>query len=103
MSTSIDIVLTLTQTAQFVVQSSDSDTPFALLALGPAGAVATYWAIFKYYRNTDKSHQFEKETLIEARPVEGGEDKVDHIGRTRKKSIAGKNGDDFRKRVQRVH
>lgn len=99
---SVDIVLALAQTAQFVVQATEEGAPYALLALGPAGAVGTYWAIFKYYRNTDKSHQFEKETLIEARPVDGDEEKVDHIRKTRDKTVDGKNSDDFRERVGRV-
>ena len=37
-----------------------------LLAIGPAGATALYWALYRYYRNTDKSHAFERETSIEA-------------------------------------
>lgn len=99
---SVDIVVALAQVAQFVVQASEEGAPYALLALGPAGAAGTYWAIFRYYRNTDKSHQFEKETLIEARPVEGGEEKVDHIRKTRDKTIDGKNNSDYRERVRRV-
>src|SRR5690606_17388660 len=32
-----------------------------ILAAGPASAVGVYWAIYRYYRNTDKSHAFERE------------------------------------------
>lgn len=47
------------------------DSGLWLLAAGPAGATALYWALYRYYRNTDKSHSFEHETAIEAKPVTG--------------------------------
>ncbi|AIY20020.2 hypothetical protein ACIRN4_21660 [Pimelobacter simplex] len=82
--------------------SSGDDSPIWLLAAGPAGGAATYWAFYRYYRNNDKSHAFERDTIIAAQPVQGGEDKVDHIGRTRASGIDGDNGGKFRQRVQRV-
>jgi hypothetical protein len=81
---------------------ADSDGTLWLLAAGPAGGAATYWLIYRYYRNTDKTHQFERDTIIEAQPVQGGEQKVDHISRTRDDDIKGDNRDDHRRRVQRV-
>ena len=42
------------------------DNGLWLLAIGPAGATALYWALYRYYRNTDKSHAFERETAVEA-------------------------------------
>ena len=42
------------------------DNGLWLLALGPAGASALYWALYRYYRNTDKSHAFERETDVVA-------------------------------------
>ena len=47
------------------------DNGLWLLALGPTGAAALYWAIYRYYRNTDKSHAFEHETDVVAKPVTG--------------------------------
>ncbi|WP_418058409.1 hypothetical protein [Pimelobacter simplex] len=86
-----------------ILQSSSGDGgPLWLLAAGPAGGAATYWAFYRYYRNTDKSHAFERDTIIAAQPVTGGEDKVDHIGRTRASEIDGDNGGDYRRRVQRM-
>ena len=73
-----------------------------LLAAGPAGGAATYWAIYRYYRNNDKSHAFERETIIEAQPVQGGEEKVDHISKTRDSNIKGDNSSNHRQRVQRI-
>ncbi len=73
-----------------------------LLAAGPAGAAATYWAVWRYYRNTDKSHAYERDTIVEAQPVQGGEEKVDHISKTRDSDIKGDNSRNHRQRVQRI-
>lgn len=80
----------------------EGDSPIWLLAAGPAGGIATYWAIHRYYRNTDKSHHYERDTIIEAQPVRGGEEKVGHISRTRDSDIDGDNSRSHRKRVQRI-
>ncbi|HWT14248.1 MAG TPA: hypothetical protein VN581_00590 [Patescibacteria group bacterium] len=73
-----------------------------LLALGPAGATGLYWAIYRYYRNTDKSHAFEHETQVDAKPVTGTDRKVDEIKGTRETRIRGDNVREYRKRVQRI-
>lgn len=73
-----------------------------LLLLGPAGSVGFYWAMYRYYRNTDKSHAFERETAVEARPVSGSDQKVDAIRGTQKTRIDGDNVRDYRQRVRRV-
>ncbi len=84
------------------VMASGDSAPVWILAAGPAGAAATYWAIYRYYRNTDKSHAYERDTLIKAEPVQGSEDKVDHISKTRDSGIDGDNGGTYRTRVQRM-
>ena len=86
---------------QVVTMASDT-VPAWILAAGPAGAVATYWALYRYYRNTDKSHAYERDTLIAAQPVQGSEEKVDHISRTRDSGIDGDNSRKHRQRVQRL-
>lgn len=73
-----------------------------LLALGPAGATGLYWALYRYYRNTDKSHDFEHETAVVAQPITGSEQKVDEVKGTRETRIRGDNVHQFRKRVQRI-
>lgn len=80
------------------------DGGLGLLLLGPAGAVGLYWMLFRYYRNTDKSHAFERETVVEAQPVTGAERdrKVDEVKGTQASQIRGNNVADFRKRVQRM-
>lgn len=88
--------------SHLVVQSSGDSNPVWILAAGPAGGAATYWAFYRYYRNTDKSHAYERDTIIAAQPVQGGEEKIDHISRTRDDDIDGDNKDKHRQRVQRI-
>lgn len=78
------------------------DSGLWLLALGPAGATGLYWALYRYYRNTDKSHAFERETAVEAKPVSGSDDKVDEVRHTRETRIRGDNVRAYRMRVQRI-
>ncbi len=87
---------------EIVMAASGDSAPLWLLAAGPAGAAATYWSLYRYYRNTDKSHAFERDTLIEAQPVQGGKERVDHISKTRDSDIDGDNSSDHRARVQRL-
>ncbi|CAG7597612.1 hypothetical protein ACFPZL_07040 [Leucobacter soli] len=85
-----------------VVAATDDGDPGWLLLAGPAAGIATYTALYRYYRNTDKSHAFEHETIIEAQPVTGSDQKVDEIRGTKQKSIQGNNVRSHRERVQRV-
>ena len=73
-----------------------------LLLLGPAGATALYWVLYRYYRNTDKSHAFENETTVKADPVTGSDQKVDEVTGTQQQRISGENLRDYRKRVRRI-
>jgi hypothetical protein len=78
------------------------DGGLSILLLGPAGATGLYWFLYRYYRNTDKSHNFEHETAVVAKPVTGTDAKVDEVKGTRETSIAGDNVREYRKRVQRI-
>lgn len=83
--------------------SSDSEGGvWLLLLIGPAGASGVYYGLYRYYRNTDKSHSFEQETLIAAQPVTGQDQKVDAIHGTQRTSINGNNARNHRARVQRL-
>ena len=75
-----------------------------LLLAGPAGATGLYWAIYRYYRNTDKSHAFERETAVAAKPVTGSDAdaKIDEVKGTREKRIEGDNVRAYRQRVERI-
>lgn len=92
------------EAATYLAQTSaeSGDSPWFILLLGPLGGGAVYWGLFRYYRNTDKSHNFERETLIEAQPVTGSDRKVDEVRGTKRTSIQGNNVSDHRERVQRL-
>lgn len=78
----------------------DGDASWLLL-LGPAGGGATYFFVYRFYRNTDKSHGFEHETRITAQPITGNDAKVREITGTRSSRIDGDNSYNHRQRVHR--
>jgi hypothetical protein len=79
----------------------DGDAILFLLALGPASAAGFYWAIYRYYRNTDKSHAYERETAVEVLALTGAEadHKIDEVRGTRETRIRGDNVEKHRDRV----
>ena len=80
----------------------DNDSALFFLSLGPASAAGLYWMLYRYYRNTDKSHAFERETDVVAQPVTGSDRKIDEIRGTQRSGIDGDNVHAYRQRVQRV-
>lgn len=78
------------------------DGGLAILLLGPAGATGLYWFLYRYYRNTDKSHAFEHETAVDAKPVTGSDEKIGENNGTRETRISGDNVREYRARVQRL-
>ncbi len=78
------------------------DNSLALLLMGPASSVGLYWALYRYYRNTDKSHAFERETKVDAKPVTGSDEKVGTNNGTRERRIKGDNVSEYRQRVSRM-
>lgn len=84
-----------------VATEDDGGSLTWLLALGPAGAGAVYFGLWRYYRNTHTSHSFESETRIEAQPITAHDAKVKTITGTKNSSINGDNRRDHRRRVQR--
>jgi hypothetical protein len=80
----------------------DGDFIFFLLALGPASAAGFYWLIYRHYRNTDKSHAYERETAVDVLSLTGEKDdhRVDTVRGTRDKRIDGDNVANHRQRVR---
>ena len=79
-----------------------SDGGLALLLLGPAGGAGLYWAFYRYYRNTDKSQAFERETKVDAQPITGSDVQIGTNNGTRESRIEGDNVREYRQRVQRM-
>ncbi len=98
----IDQALMTVVTVVVMATSSGDDAPLWILAAGPAGGAATYWALHRYYRNTDKSHAYERETTVKAEPVTGSDEKIDEVRGTQKTRIAGDNVREYRTRVTRI-
>lgn len=67
----------------------------------PRRCVGVVLGVVPVLPNTDKSHAFERETTIEAKPVTGSDRKIDTITGTQTTSIAGNNVGAYRSRVQR--
>jgi hypothetical protein len=74
----------------------------ALLLLGPGGATGLYWMLYRFYRNTDKSYDFEHKATVEAKPVTGDDGKVGQVTGTTETHIPGNNVRKYRDRVRRV-
>ncbi len=64
-----------------------NDNSVWLLALGPAGATALYWATYRCCRSTNKSHSFERETAVDAKPVTASGSKQGELKGTRETRI----------------
>jgi hypothetical protein len=79
-----------------------NDSSLVLYASGPAAAAAYYWFMYRRYRNTDKTEQYEHETVVQAQPIEGSDTKVDTITGTQASQISGRNEANYRQRVERI-
>jgi hypothetical protein len=79
-----------------------SDNSLFLLAVGPAGASGLYWMLYRYYRNTDKSFDFEHKARTMSKPIVADDTKVGEVTGTREKQINGNNVSSYRHRVRRV-
>jgi hypothetical protein len=88
--------------ASALVAAEDDGGPIWLLLLGPAGAGGVYFFAWRYYRNPDTSHGYERETRIVAEPVTGNDAKLSEITGTKKSAIDGDNRSSHRQRVQRI-
>lgn len=88
---------------QFAMDSYDDEGGGGwLLLAGPVVGGATWWGLYNFYRNVDKSHAFEKETLIESQPITGSDNKIDTVKGTQRTEIKGNNRDKHRTRVTRL-
>lgn len=75
------------------------DVPVWLLIFGPAGAVGFYLMVWRSYRNTDKSHSYERETQVTVSDLTGADAKVATNNGTRDRWIRGRNDTNPRQRL----
>ena len=85
---------------------ADSDSGAAGIAFpflaGPAVFAAVYGGIYRYYRNTDKRHHFEKETEVAVGNLKQGDRKVGINNRQKSRTMSGVNSTDHLERVRRI-
>ena len=96
------VALLLSTIAAAVASSSEGGGAGFLLLLGPVAGGGVYFGLWTYYRNTGKSHAFERETRIQAQPITGHDAKVDQVNGTKRTRIDGDNRSNHRQRVQRA-
>ena len=85
------------------MSGEEQDWIYMLLAAGPTGAALFYWYMYRFCRNTDKSHGFERETAIDAEEDTCKDYNIGDNNRTRQRSIRGENSKSFSDRVQRYY
>lgn len=83
-----------------VVLASDSEGVGWLLAIGPVGAATFYWAVWMYYRNTDKSHRYEHDTDIVVSNMTGEDVQIGTNNGTQERYIRGENSSKPRQRLR---
>ncbi|ATG52899.1 hypothetical protein CFK38_16250 [Brachybacterium vulturis] len=69
---------------------------------GPAVFAAVYGGIYRYYRNTDKRHHFERETEVSVGNLRSGDRKVGENNRQQDRAMRGRNSTDHLQRVHRI-
>lgn len=69
--------------------SSNGEVRLAFLLLGPIAAFLFFGYIWRRYRNTDKSYQYESTTRIDLSNVLGSDKRVRHISRTSQRWVEG--------------
>ena len=74
---------------------------FPFLA-GPAVFIAVYLGIYRFYRNTDKRHEFERRTEVSVGNLRSADRRVGSNNRQRSRRMNGSNEDDHLVRVQRI-
>lgn len=84
----------------FFAVAMESNVHPAILLVGPAGGVAFYTFVYLYYRNTNKSHNFEHETAVKVSNMRRHDRKVKELRGVRDASTDHANTHTHRVRVQ---
>ncbi|WP_083713758.1 hypothetical protein [Brachybacterium sp. P6-10-X1] len=90
-------------TPMLLAESGDGAIGIAFpFIAGPAVFAAVYGGIYRYYRNTDKRHHFERETDVAVGNLRTGDRKVGTNNRQKSRTMAGENSTDHLQRVRRI-
>lgn len=90
-------------TPMLLAQSGDGAIGLAFPFLaGPAVFAAVYGGIYRYYRNTDKRHHFERETEVSVGNLQQADRRIGANNRQKSRSMAGRNDTDHLQRVRRI-
>lgn len=73
----------------------------APFVIGPMVFFLVYLGIYRYYRNTDKSHDFERQTVVESFDMRAFDEFAQRRTGLRNAEIEGRNEDAPRERVRR--
>jgi hypothetical protein len=95
--------LVLAQLPLLYSSSSDGSGSIWFLLAGPVCGTALYAAVYRYYRNADKTDAFERETRIALKGrITGQEQQIDEVRGTRERRVDGDNSGEFRARVAKL-
>ncbi len=90
-------------TAMLLADSGDGAAGIAFPFLaGPAVFIAVYIGIYRYYRNTDKRHEFEKKTDVAVGNLRTDDRRVGSNNRQKSRTMSGVNSRDHLERVRRI-
>ena len=74
----------------------------AIFGIPTALATGFYILTYRFYRNTDKNYNYEKETIVNLSGLKTSDTKINTNNGTKERYIKGKNSDDHRSRVRRI-
>jgi hypothetical protein len=90
-------------TAMLLADSGDGAAGIAFpFIAGPAVFAAVYIGIYRYYRNTDKRHEFERKTDVAVGNLRSGDHRVGTNNRQKSRRMSGRNSTDHLERVRRI-
>ncbi|MCT2294859.1 hypothetical protein M3F57_01695 [Brachybacterium muris] len=92
--------------ADAIILAGSGDSAIAGLLfpfiVGPVVFAAVYGGIYRYYRNTDKRHYFERETEVAVGNLRTSDRRRGSNNRQRNRTMSGANQDDHLQRVNRI-
>ncbi|AXK47099.1 hypothetical protein DXU92_14460 [Brachybacterium saurashtrense] len=85
-----------------LADGSSSDGIFLPFLLGPLTFAGIYIGIYRFYRNTDKRHRYERETKVAVGNLQQDDRRTGRKTGQRSRSMDGRNDTDHLTRVRRL-